>query len=291
MIKLIKEPKRLRTLLGDYPGTNAVKSGAVASDRVVLEFVPYASVIDGFKPMVREQAFDVSELAIVSYLIAHDFAKPLALLPATTTGRLPHARALYNAERGRLWPTDLPGKRVGVRSLTTTTGVWLRGMLANDYGVDLDRVEWVTFEDPHVAECREGGTRAPAGRTIIQMLLDGELDVALGETSDDPRLKHLFSDPKAAGEAWFRKHKLIPINHVIAVKKSLHDSDVGSVQEVYRLLKRSNDLCLSHQSTPFGVRDMRPALQMVIDYAAQQKLISKRFQVNELFSDATRGFA
>ncbi|WP_245315872.1 hypothetical protein [Bradyrhizobium neotropicale] len=282
-------PRRLRTLLGDYPGTAALRSGALTSDRVRFDFADYPSVVDGFKPMIRDRAFDVSELAIVSYLVARDFGKPLVLLPVTTTGRLPHARALYNAERGRLWPSDLAGKRVAVRSLTTTTGVWLRGILANDYGVDLDRIEWVTFEDPHVAECREDGTRAPAGRTILQMLLDGEVDVVLGETSADPRLKPLFPDPRAAGEAWFRKYGVTPINHSVVVTRAMHDDDPGSVQEVVRLLKQSNDLSLSRDSTPFGMEAMRPALQMLIDYAVQQNLVSRSFRVEELFSDLTMG--
>ncbi|WP_420969780.1 hypothetical protein [Bradyrhizobium sp. B120] len=140
---------------------------------------------------------------------------------------------------------------MAVRSLTTTTGIWLRGMLADDYGVDLDRVEWVTFEEPHVAEYHEGGTRAAAGRTILQMLLDGEVDAVLSETSDDPRLRSLFADPKSASEARFQKHEIVPINHVV-VTKALHDEDPGSIREIYRLLKRSNELCLPEYQTLSG---------------------------------------
>ncbi|MES5482423.1 hypothetical protein QMZ05_06660 [Bradyrhizobium sp. INPA03-11B] len=241
--------------------------------------------------MIRELAFDLSELAIVSYLIARDFDKPLVLLPATMTGRFPHARALYNAERGRFGPADLTGKRVAVRSLTTTTAVWLRGMLANDHGVDLDRIDWVTLEDPHVAEYRDRATRAPAGRTIISMLLDGEVDAVLGETSDDPRLQPLFADPKSASEAWFRKHTVVPINHVAVVAREFHDDAPESVRETYRLLKRSSELSLPRDRMPFGVEAMRPALQMVIAYATQQKLISRQFSVEELFSDLTLSLA
>ena len=63
-----------------------------------------------------------------------------------------HHTIAYNAERGTLKPSDLNGKRVGVRAFTVTTGTWVRGILASDYGVDLNKVEWITFEDPHVAE-------------------------------------------------------------------------------------------------------------------------------------------
>ena len=172
---------RLRTLLGDHPGTAALKSGALKSDLVEFDFVDYSPTNKGFKPMVREAAFDVSEMAIVTYLMAKSFDKPMVLLPNVVVARFQHGHALYNAKRGTLKPADLNGKRVGIRSFTTTTGAWLRGILANDHGVDLNSIDWVTFEDAHVAEFKDTTKRAPAGKQIIQMLLDGELDAVLGE--------------------------------------------------------------------------------------------------------------
>ena len=130
---------RLRTLLGDHPGTAALKNGSVKSDLVAFDFAPYSPTNKGFKPMVREGAFDVSEMAIVTYLMAKSFGKPMVLLPDVVLARFQHAHALYNAKAGKLAPRDLNGKRVGIRSFTTTTGAWLRGILANDHGVDLDR--------------------------------------------------------------------------------------------------------------------------------------------------------
>ena len=118
-------------------------------------------------------------------------------------------------------PRDLNGKRVGIRSFTTTTGAWLRGILANDYGVDLDSIDWVTFEDAHVAEFVDTTKRAPAGKQIVQMLIDGELDAVLGEKSDHPDLKPLFADVAAEEKAWFEKHKVVPINHMVVVSRSL----------------------------------------------------------------------
>ena len=118
---------RLRTLLGDHPGTSALKKGSIKSDLVEFDFVDYSPTNKGFKPMVREQAFDVSEMAIVTYLMAKSFGKPMVLLPNVVVARFQHAYALCNARRGRLAPVDLNGKRVGIRSFTTTTGAWLRG--------------------------------------------------------------------------------------------------------------------------------------------------------------------
>ena len=148
----IEMAMRLRTLLGDHPCTTALKNGSIKSDLVEFNFVEYSPTNKGFKPMVREAAFDVSEMAIVTYLMAKSFNKPMVLLPNVVLARFQHAYALYNAKHGTLKPTDLNGKRVGIRSFTTTTGAWLRGILANDYGVELNSIDWITFEEDHVAE-------------------------------------------------------------------------------------------------------------------------------------------
>ncbi|MGB7542372.1 MAG: hypothetical protein WBM28_10185, partial [Burkholderiales bacterium] len=141
---------RLKTLLGDYPVTRALKTGEIRSEYVSLDFADVKVPSSAFKRVVRELEFDVAELAIVTFLIARAHGKPLSLLPAVLMARFQHPLILYNIERGPLAPGDLAGRRVGVRSYSVTTGAWIRGILADDYGLDLDRVKWVTFEDAHV---------------------------------------------------------------------------------------------------------------------------------------------
>src|SRR3954469_7288048 len=230
---------RLRTLLGDHPGTSALKNGSIKSDLVQFDFAEYSPTNKGFKPMVREGAFDISEMAIVTYLMAKSFEKPMVLLPDVVLARFQHGHALYNAKAGKLAPRDLNGKRVGIRSFTTTTGAWLRGILANDYGVDLDSIDWVTFEDAHVAEFVDTTKRAGAGKQIVQMLIDGELDAVLGEKSDHPDLKPLFADVAAEEKAWFEKTGVKPINHMVVVSEELCRKNPQAVQEVFRLLRES----------------------------------------------------
>ena len=285
------QPMRLRTMLADYPHTAPLKSGAVASARLAFDFKEVKPIFAGFKAMVRRQEFDVSEMAVVTYLIAKSFDKPMVLLPAVMTGRIQHAWAIYNGERGKLTPADLAGKRVGIRSFTTTTGAWLRGMFANDYGLDLERVNWVTFEEPHVAEYKDTTERAAPGKKIIPMLLDGELDAVLGDRSDDPRVKSLFGDPAAAAQAWYEKHHIVPLNHMVVVSAELAKSRPDIVEEIYALLKEGKRRAPppnGADTTPFGVDACRPALQRIIDYAVQQRLIPRRFTVDELFDDTTR---
>jgi 4,5-dihydroxyphthalate decarboxylase len=278
---------RLRTLLGDHPCTKALKDGSIKSDLVTLDFVEYSPTNKGFKPMVREGAFDISEMAIVTYLMAKSFNKPMVLLPNVVLARFQHAYALYNARSGTLRPTDLNGKRVGIRSFTTTTGAWLRGILANDYGVDLNSIDWVTFEDAHVAEYVDTTKRAPAGKQIIQMLLDGELDAVLGEKVEHPDLKPLFSEVGKEEKSWFARHGVVPINHMVVVSRELSNTHPEAVREVHRLLKESAALAPA-ASPQFNAEDMRRSLEMIIRYSAQQGLIPRAYEVGELFDDLTR---
>jgi 4,5-dihydroxyphthalate decarboxylase len=277
---------RLRTLLGDHACTAALKNGSIKSESVSFDFIDYSPTNKGFKPMVREQAFDVSEMAIVTYLMAKSFGKPMVLLPYVVVARFQHAYALYNSKRGTLKPVDLNGKRVGIRSFTTTTGAWLRGILANDYGVDLNSIDWVTFEDAHVAEFKDTTKRAGAGKQIVQMLIDGELDAVLGEKVEHPDLKPLFADPNAEEKSWFAKHKVLPINHMVVVSQNLSGTHPDAVREVHRMLVSANKAASSvPRYTP---EEMRHSLELITRYTAQQNLIPREFAVEELFDDVTR---
>ena len=283
----IEMAMRLRTLLGDHACTSALKDGSIKSDLVTLDFAEYSPTNKGFKPMVREGAFDVSEMAIVTYLMAKSVGKPMVLLPNVVVARFQYAYAVYRAELGDLKPRDLEGRRVGIRSFTTTTGAWLRGILANDYGVDLNSINWVTFEDAHVAEFRDTTLRAPAGKAIIQMLLDGELDAVLGEKVERPGLKPLFADAAAEEKSWFAKHQVVPINHMVVVSETLSNEHPEAVREVFRLLRESAALAPA-ASPRFSADEMRRSLEMIIQYTAQQGLIPRAFAVDELFDDVTR---
>lgn len=278
---------RLRILLGDHPHTAALKSGAITSDLVELDFADYKPTNKGFKPMVREAAFDVAEMAIVTYLMARNYDKPMVLLPSVMMARHQFGFAVTNPAAGIAKPRDLEGKRVGIRSFTTTTGAWLRGMLANDYSVNLDAIEWVTFEEPHVAEYIDSTTKAPAGTAIMQMLFDGELDAVLGEKSDDPRVTQLFPDVPAEEKAWLAKHGVVPINHMVVVSKQLSETRPDVVREVQRMLEASR--AAAEGKGPSYTRDeMTRSLELITDYSAQQGLIPRKLSVDELFDDVTR---
>jgi 4,5-dihydroxyphthalate decarboxylase len=198
---------------------------------------------------------------------------------------------LFNAERGKLDPASLPGCRVGVRSYSQTTGAWLRGILQNDYAVDISRVHWVTFEDAHVAEAKDpsGVTRAAAGQDMTKMLIDGELDAAIygAELPKDPRLQSVIPDPEAAARAWYGQHGLVPVNHMVVVTEFLARSNPKAVAELYRLLEQSKKAAGlpaagAIDPAPFGKEANRPCLELLVSYAIQQGLIPRSLAVDEL---------
>lgn len=290
-------PVKLHALLGDYPNTLALKTGEVRSPHVAFDFADVKVANTAFKRVVRDLEFDVAELAIVTFLMAKAYGKPLVLLPAVVTARFQHPYLVYNAERGQLAPGDLAGRRVGIRSYSVTTAAWIRGILADDYGLDIDRVRWVTFEDAHVAEYRDPPTaeRAPAGKEALPMLIAGELDaVVVGNpVLTDPRLKTLIPDPAAAAEHWYKRNRAIQINHMVVVSESLSKSNPRAVQEVFRLLQESKKAAglpsgSGVDMNPFGVEANRRNLEVAIDYVYRQRLIPRRFEVDELFDDVTR---
>jgi 4,5-dihydroxyphthalate decarboxylase len=283
-------------LLGDYPVTQALKRGEVKPGSLRVDFADVKTVSTAFKRVVRDLEFDCAELAVVTFLMAKAYGKPLSLVPAVVMARFQHPHIVYNMERGPLSPGDLAGRRVGTRSYTVTTSTWLRGILADDYGVDLHRIRWVTFEEAHVAEFRDPPSveRAPEGKELTAMLLAGEIDAAiLPSVPTDPRLKPLIPDPAAAAEAWRRKYNAIQVNHMVVVKDSLSKSQPEAVREIYRLLLESKKAAKLPKAgeldvNPFGVEANRRNLEVVIDTVHRQGMIPRRFAVDELFDDVTR---
>jgi 4,5-dihydroxyphthalate decarboxylase len=289
------EQVTLHSLLGNHSNTKALKSGAVSSPLIHFDYFEVKVANTQFKALVRDAKYDFGELAMITFLQAKHYGKPYVLLPATIVGRNQHHTIFYNAERGPLTARNLNGKRVGVRAYTQTTGAWVRGFLAQDYGIDLNSVTWVIFEDAHLAEYRDppNVARAPDGKAIKQMLLDGELDAAiLGDVAEEGPLKHLIPDHESAGRAWARRNGGVPINHLAVMRESIVKSRPDVVREVYRVLKESRsaaDLPTgADDPLRFGIGAVRQSLDQLNAYAVQQKLIPRAFSADELFADAAR---
>jgi len=289
-------PLKLRTHLGDRANTHAIHTGEITSPVVSLDICGPKGVAQGFKPLVREGAFDVSELSIMTYLQAMSYGKPLVLLPATILGRFQHVFLAVRQDFGDAGPKALEGRRVGIRSYTVTTVTWARAILSRQYGVHLDRIAWVAYEDSHLAEFRDppGVERIDlAGRTLEQLLIDGEIDAAvLGREVSDPRLRTLFPDAKQAAQDWYDRFGTLQLNHLFVVNTELSKRRPDVVRAIYDMLQRAKLKApkteLGLDVLPFGLENNRRNLESAIDSAFESKLIPRRYAVDELFDDTTR---
>jgi 4,5-dihydroxyphthalate decarboxylase len=290
----------LKTLLGNYPNTQALLKGSIQPKTFLFDFADVKVPNRAFKRVVRELEFDVAEIALVTFFQAKAYGKPLSLIPATTgAGRFQHHCLVYNVERSHVTVAQLAGKRIGIRAHAQTTITWVRGVLAQDYGVPLDQIQWITFEDGHLAEFPDPASfeRAPTGKSMVDMLLAGEIDAAIigSDLPDDPRLRSVLPDPHSAAQAWGARHQMVPINHMVVMKTGLMLERPNVTRELYSLMHQSKALATSPDTadtkamgmdlTPFGIAENRRALELLLHYAHEQRLIPRLYDVEELFAD------
>jgi 4,5-dihydroxyphthalate decarboxylase len=281
---------RLKTNLAEYPQTLAIRDGRVSSEILQLDICGPKEAHNGFKDMLRRGAYDCGELAIVTYLQAKVYGKPFVALPAPISGRFQHHCAGFNKELGHVAPKDIEGKRVGVRTYAQTTGLWVRGVLQHEHGVDLDKVTFMTVGEGHLEEYRDppNCVRLPKGSDIGQMMLNGELVATLQgvDLPKDPRVERLVPDPFNAAKAWYAKTGIVPINHLFVVHADIARERPDVVRELYRMIGASRALTeggLPNPFPPMGMDAIRSGIELACQLAFEQHIIPRRLHVDELF--------
>ena len=312
--KCVAKPK-LSIVLGAHGQVAALKDGRVTVEGAKLEFVQVKPMTDAYRRMARNAEFDISELAPTTYLAAKAKRAPITALPIPMTRRFRHAGLMLPESSPIRAPKDLDGKRVGVRAYTVTAGVWTRGILQNEFGLDSSKVTWVTDDEEHVLglDLPSNVIAAPAGRSLAQMFVDGELDAGFAGiagigAAPEGRVYHdLFENPKPLEAEWFKKTGIYPIHGVIAVRdqvlaenpdlprhlfaafaaaKKLYLDDVmsgaadGDEDKRYRKLAD-----LVGDPLPYGMGPNRASLDALVLYAQQQGFLSPHFSVSDLFLD------
>jgi 4,5-dihydroxyphthalate decarboxylase len=237
-----------------------------------VEFAEVSPISRAFAPMVREGAYDLSEMALFTFLLAKSHGKPLVLLPAVAVARFQESAMFCRTDSAIRGPADLAGKRIGVRAYSQTTGAWLRGALLEEVGVRPQQSTWVTFEDAHVAEYIDPPWCERAEGDMMSMLRDGALDAVIvgNDVPDDPGLRTVFPDPSAAGERFRARHGLVPVNHMLCVKRDVDPEIAARVADVIG------------KSVP--KETLAPVIELAVRFAMEQGLLTKPLSTDQVWS-------
>jgi 4,5-dihydroxyphthalate decarboxylase len=307
----------LKIALGSYGLTRPLKEGRIKPARMELQFVEVEPITAGMRRMVRADEFDICEMAWTTYLCAKDVGKPVTAIPVFVTRNFHHWAIFKNLNARIRKPKDLEGKRVAVnRGYTVTTGVWARGILASEYGVDLDKITWICTDDEHVAEFKAPGNVKYAergGPSALDMLKRGEVEAAIGDlgTNLPETVEPLIPDAQLAGFAWYKKTGIYPMNHGVTIHDRVLKEAPWVATELFAAVQAAKTDYLKHLNGrdltraddqaialgrgiggdpfPFGVEANRKAIEAIIRFAYEQKAIKRSFTIDELFAKELTG--
>lgn len=292
----------------------AVKDGTVRPDGFSFAFEDVTPLVAGFRRMVRGLEFDVSEMALTTYLCARAHGVRFTAIPVFLVRGFHHGAVVCNTASGVSDPADLEGRRVGVnRGYTVTTGVWARGILAEQYGVHLDRVTWVRSGDEHVADYTPPPNVAslPAGPGLEERVATGELPAAVGLQSTADGVAPLIPDAEEAGYAALRDRGLYPINHCVVIRDDVlaeHPTVARAVFDAFaeskrRYVERLGGIAdptpadvmydrvmriTGADPLPYGVEPNRAVLETLMRHAVDQHILPEPLDIPSLFADGTR---
>lgn len=309
---------KFKTVIRTQGNNQALKDGTVTPRTFDFEFEDVPVLIDAFRRMVRGSEFDICELATTTYICAKAYGKRFTAIPVFLVRAFHHGAILYNPKSGVRTPKDLEGRKVGVnRGYTVTTGVWARGVLQDEYGVDLSKVTWVLSGDEHVAEYRPPSNVIPMekGKKMAEMLATGELAAAIGIETDSPDVKPLIPNALEAGLTALRQRGHYPMNHLVVVKDEVLEAHPDLAADLFGAFAEAKRVYLErlkagkieqptaidklHQRVmeitgdplPYGVEPNRRVLEELIRHAVTQRIIERPVAVEDLFAKGTLGLS
>jgi 4,5-dihydroxyphthalate decarboxylase len=245
----------------------------------LLRIETFPVINRAFAPMVRAQRFDISEMAIATFLMARAAGSDLVLLPVVLAARFQNGAFLRRAAH-EFGPGDLKGRRIGVRAYSQTTGLWVRGSLQEEYGLRPNEVCWVTFEGAHVAFRDPAWVeRAPPASEMLGMLRAGSLDAAIfgNHVPFATDLATVFPAPTAAGRSFLARHGFMPVNHLVVVRAAIARRE-GLVRQLLERFRAAGN------PFPFGRAKLDPPIALAVRYAVEQGLLERPLSLDDVWA-------
>jgi 4,5-dihydroxyphthalate decarboxylase len=310
---------------GDYEIMRALKEGTVKPDGIDLRVVTAMDSATRHWRFLHDREFEIAEVSASSYLAARDNGLAFYAIPVFPHRRFRHGFIFVNTGKGITSPQDLIGKKVGVKFFLNSAGLWLRGILDHEYGVGFKSIDWYAEMAEDVPEASFPKdlrlTRLPPSQSIVDMLVDGELDAVLHADlikpvrEKDPRVGRLFPNYKAEEAAYFKKTGIYPIMHVVGLKKEIVDKYPWVPVNLFRAFEEAKSVAMHRMENPriapivwyreaweeqaevfksdpweYGLTDRnRHTLETLVGYSFEQGMIKRQIPVDELFLNVSQG--
>ncbi len=302
----------LSIVLGPHGQVADIRNGSVPVDGVDLRFQDFPRMPDAYRLMARSTPFDICELAPTTYLMAREAGARITALPLPMTRTFRH-RGLQRLRQSTLTePKHLEGHSVGLRAYSVTAPVWTRGILADEYGVDLSKIQWLKEDEEHVTSWVPPANvqSAPEGRTLAQMMRQGELEVAFAGlagigSGDDLELVDFFENADALESDWYRRTGIYPLHGVIVVRDEVLRDHPSLAERLIESFTQARDnywrrvtegLAADNEDKrylklarvvgnplPYGFEENRPSFEALIRYAFNQGLLARPVAVEDAF--------
>lgn len=279
------QPLTLTTALRTHGHTAALKNGTVPVQGAKLSCVEVEPQILAFRQMVRNVTYDVCELAPTTYIIAKAYGAPFTAVPIFFERRFHHAGLLVRADAGIRQPRDLEGKKVGVRAYSVTTGVWTRGILVNEFGLDSSRVTWVVDDEEHVPQLKlpPNVEHVGDGKSLASMMASGEIQAGFAANAgigregppqagwqvkegQETHYRELFLEADRLGAEWYQRTGIYPMHSTLVVKDDILRANPWLAPALFEAFQESKQRYLNRlrSGEAAGKNDQRYIKQMKI---------------------------
>jgi 4,5-dihydroxyphthalate decarboxylase len=276
---------KLKLACWDYDRTRALIDGRVEPEGIDLE-ISVMRPREAFTRMIEREEFDIAEVSLASYArLKAEGDERFVGIPVALSRMFRHSCIYVRADAGITKPEDLRGRRVGAVQLDSTGLVFVKGMLAHDYGVRPEKIQWVMggLEAPaHVnAPARSHGAVEMLGlqESLSAAFEAGRIDALISNhipslfLKGAPRMVRLFPNYKTVEQAYYKRTGLFPIMHMVAMRADLHREDPQIAARVYKAFCQARDLAVS------GLYDtdaLRLALPWLIDHVEETRRVLGR---------------
>lgn len=303
---------------GDYESIRALKEGAVQPDGIELTVLTDMNSDERHWRMLRNKEFDVAELSMSNYLMAKYTGQPYTAIPVFLHRRFRHGFIFLNANKGITKPTDLIGRKVGLRNFQATANLWIRGILEHEHGVPHRSLDWYKQDDEEVDWTPPNDLkiqRIPKGKSIDQMLVEGEIDALIHPEliqpilDKDKRVTRLFPKYRELEIDYYRRTGFFPIMHTTAIRQEVVDKYPWVPVNLMHAFEASKKAAYKRMENPrivplawfrsfveeqeeilgtdpwvYGLGDVnRRALETLMEYSQEQGLIGRKIGLDELF--------